>query len=153
PEASLQRLEQKFFQHTYVKDSESDRLERIEKMVFGETKTGSDQQRLDNLVQAIPAGESLPDADGSSTSSAPPATAETPTASPSTAPSRNTTTTTPTPRRTATKPTAPATPATPTVAPERHTAPAKVAAAPPPDSSKYPAVTAIENKVLGKAYE
>ena len=64
PDASLQRLEQKFFQHSYAKDSETDRIERIEKMVFGETRKGTDQQRLDSLVQAVPAESSdLPDQD------------------------------------------------------------------------------------------
>lgn len=51
---SLVKLENKFFQHDYGKDDMPSRLERLEKMVFGETKTGSDDQRLKNLLAAVP---------------------------------------------------------------------------------------------------
>jgi hypothetical protein len=50
----LARLETKFFQHTYPKESDSSRIERLEKMVFGEAKTGSDGDRLANLITAVP---------------------------------------------------------------------------------------------------
>ena len=80
--SDLERLEQKFFQHSYPKDEMPVRLERLEKMVFGETKTGSDSDRLAKLVTAIPApaaeesasgSDSSSTASGSSTASAPPA--------------------------------------------------------------------------------
>src|SRR5476649_819444 len=47
----LSKLETKFFEHTYATDSSNDRLARLEKMVFGETRTGSDAERLSNLMQ------------------------------------------------------------------------------------------------------
>ena len=53
-DASLTRLEMKFFQHDYGKDTVDSRLDRLEKMVFGEAKTGSEAQRLANLVSAVP---------------------------------------------------------------------------------------------------
>lgn len=51
---NLIKLENKFFQHDYAKDDMSARLERLEKMVFGETKTGSDDDRLKKLIAAVP---------------------------------------------------------------------------------------------------
>lgn len=145
---SLQRLEQKLFQHSYAKDSQTERIDRIEKMVFGETRKGTDQQRLDSLVQAVPAESSdLPDQDVAPKS---PTTAETP------APVKQQESAPPAaaPRKTAVKPSSqtapthapkPAAPATP--------ATDEAVAPPPPNSSKYPAVSAIENKVLKKTYE
>lgn len=58
---SLVKLETKFFQHDYGKDEMPSRLERLEKMVFGETKTGTDDQRLKNLVAAVPNLNSVDD--------------------------------------------------------------------------------------------
>uniref|UniRef100_UPI003B985175 hypothetical protein n=1 Tax=Klebsiella pneumoniae TaxID=573 RepID=UPI003B985175 len=52
-ESDLARLEIKFFQHSYPKDAEPARLDRLEKMVFGEVKTGADADRLSKLVEAI----------------------------------------------------------------------------------------------------
>lgn len=51
---SLVKLENKFFQHDYVKEDVASRLERLEKMVFGESKTGSPTERLQNLLSAVP---------------------------------------------------------------------------------------------------
>lgn len=78
-DSDLARLENKFFQHTYPKDSEPNRLERLEKMVFGEAKTGSDSDRLSKLVEAVPVGKDsstdtaqsggVPPSSGSSTAS------------------------------------------------------------------------------------
>lgn len=66
---SVPKLEQKFFEHTYPKDPLPQRLERIEKMVFGETKTGADGERLAKLLQAVPQLNSLPDSSSASSSS------------------------------------------------------------------------------------
>src|SRR5579875_362892 len=52
---TLGKLEDRFFEHEYQTDSISARLERLEKMVFGEARTGSNEQRLKELQQAIPA--------------------------------------------------------------------------------------------------
>src|ERR1700733_10922441 len=65
--ADLERMEQKFFQHSYPKEELSARLERLEKMVFGEAKTGSDADRLAKLVEAIPAASPGESAAGSDT--------------------------------------------------------------------------------------
>jgi hypothetical protein len=56
----LDSLEKRFFEHTYAKDSMDQRLERLEKMVFGEVRPGSDQERLANLQAAVPADTSTP---------------------------------------------------------------------------------------------
>jgi hypothetical protein len=148
PDASLQRLEQKFFQHSYAKDSETDRIERIEKMVFGETRKGSDQQRLDSLVQAVPEeSNDLPDQDAAPKSQP---TAEAPARQQAAPVRQEPTPPAAAPRRTAVKPSsqgAPTRTAKPAAAPTEASAP------PPPNSSKYPAVTAIENKILNKTYE
>lgn len=53
-DGNLLKLEEKFFQHTYPKESIDARLDRIEKMVFGEAKDGDDAARLSALVQAVP---------------------------------------------------------------------------------------------------
>src|SRR5271163_1373137 len=47
-DSNLSKLELKFFQHEYPKDTNQVRLERLEKMVYGETKTGSESERLAN---------------------------------------------------------------------------------------------------------
>lgn len=49
-------LETRFFDHTYPNESMDARLDRLERMVFGEQKTGSDQSRLTALLLAVPAG-------------------------------------------------------------------------------------------------
>jgi len=53
-DSNLLKLEEKFFQHTYPKETIDARLDRIEKMVFGEAKDGDDASRLSALVQAVP---------------------------------------------------------------------------------------------------
>jgi hypothetical protein len=50
----LGQLEVKFFKHTYPKDEEAVRLERLEKMIFGEARTGASEQRLKNLADTVP---------------------------------------------------------------------------------------------------
>jgi hypothetical protein len=124
--SDLERLEQKFFQHSYPKDEMPVRLERLEKMVFGETKTGSDPDRLANLVTAIPApaaDEAASSADSSSTASSGSAPS-TPVASKKKSSKTSGRYTDDDSADTADKPVA--------------------------SDEKYPAVTAIELKVLGK---
>jgi len=50
----LGQLETKFFKHTYPKDEEAVRLERLEKMIFGESRTGTSEDRLKNLAATVP---------------------------------------------------------------------------------------------------
>lgn len=51
---SLDSLENHFFEHTYKQDATDDRLTRLEKLVFGEARTGTDQARLQLLSNAVP---------------------------------------------------------------------------------------------------
>jgi hypothetical protein len=127
--ADLERMEQKFFQHSYPKDELSARLERLEKMVFGETKTGSDDARLAKLVEAIPASSPGENAGGSDTASS--GSADDVAAAPRKPPARA-------PKQQPTPP--PSNDDTDT------------ADRPAPGDEKYPAVTAIEQKVLGRDY-
>ncbi len=53
-EKDLTTLEQKFFEHTYSSDTVSARLERLEKLVFGETRSGSEEERLNKLMAVLP---------------------------------------------------------------------------------------------------
>jgi len=46
-------LETKFFEHEYKTDSEGDRLTRLEKLVFGEQRSGDDQKRLNDLLASV----------------------------------------------------------------------------------------------------
>ncbi|CAN5260078.1 hypothetical protein BH11CYA1_BH11CYA1_01890 [soil metagenome] len=50
----LDQLEVKFFKHTFPKDEEAVRLERLEKMIFGEARTGVSETRLKNLADTVP---------------------------------------------------------------------------------------------------
>lgn len=52
---SLSQLEIRFFANDRDDQSNDARLERLEKFIFGETKDGTEQQRLDALLKAIPA--------------------------------------------------------------------------------------------------
>ena len=53
-DVSIAKLEQKFFQHDFPKDEQTDRLSRIEQLMFGETKTGSIDERVKNLLTLVP---------------------------------------------------------------------------------------------------
>jgi len=61
-DSNLAKLEEKFFQHTYPKETIDERLDRIEKTVFGEAKDGDESTRLSALVQAVPNLNSVSDA-------------------------------------------------------------------------------------------
>lgn len=52
---SLSQLEIRFFANDHDDQANDARLERLEKFIFGETKDGTVQQRLDTLLKAIPA--------------------------------------------------------------------------------------------------
>ncbi|HEY9868267.1 MAG TPA: hypothetical protein V6D08_03810, partial [Candidatus Obscuribacterales bacterium] len=123
-EPSLSKLEVKFFQHDYPKETIDSRLERLEKMVFGEVRPGSNYERLQNLLAAVPnlspkvADEEVadePDIPGA----APAAGAGKPSGNRGNSPPRQETA-------------------------ERDYA--------PPQGSKYPAVTAIETRLFGRDY-
>lgn len=50
----LAQLEVKFFKHPYPKDDDTTRLERLEKMIFGEARSGNDMDRLKALADTVP---------------------------------------------------------------------------------------------------
>lgn len=72
PTDPIGQMEVKYFEHTYPNDTQEQRLDRLEKLVFGEVKTGSDDERVSSLLAAIPNLTAAPsqDAGGTSSSSA-----------------------------------------------------------------------------------
>ena len=56
---NIVKLEKRFFEHDYPKDTTEARIERLEKMVFGEAKTGPIQERLSSLMSVVPATDSV----------------------------------------------------------------------------------------------
>lgn len=50
----LNKLETKLFQHTFVKEEPDSRISRLEKLIFGESKKGTEQERISALVKAVP---------------------------------------------------------------------------------------------------
>ena len=53
-------LEVKFFRHDYPKDSIDSRLARLEQLVFGASRSGSQSERLARLVTAVPNLDATP---------------------------------------------------------------------------------------------
>jgi hypothetical protein len=123
---SLLKLEMKFFQHDYSKDDVAARLTRLEKMVFGETKSGDPATRLKNLVAAVPNLDASVEAPAANTA-----------ASGSRGGAGDRQMASPTPARTAS-----GNEDEDLVSRESQIT----------GSSQYPAVTAIEKKLLGKDY-
>ncbi len=52
--STINTLETHFFEHTYPSDNEEKRVERLEKLVFGESKSGDLQARLSSLSSSMP---------------------------------------------------------------------------------------------------
>ncbi|MBY0358981.1 MAG: hypothetical protein K2W82_13340 [Candidatus Obscuribacterales bacterium] len=50
---NLSKLEQKFFHHDYPKDDKTVRIERLEKLVYGEAKSGGNEERISSLLTLI----------------------------------------------------------------------------------------------------
>ncbi|MDZ4833594.1 MAG: hypothetical protein SGJ27_07415 [Candidatus Melainabacteria bacterium] len=59
PGNDYEKLESKFFMRTYPKDTSDARLDRLEKMVFGEAKEGADRERLDSLLKLVPSASNV----------------------------------------------------------------------------------------------
>ncbi|MBP7862493.1 hypothetical protein KA183_12495 [bacterium] len=53
-DSSIVTLENHFFEHNYPSDDNEKRVERLEKLVFGESKTGDIQARLQSLKASMP---------------------------------------------------------------------------------------------------
>lgn len=123
-EPGLSKLEVKFFQHDYPKETIESRLERLEKMVFGEVRPGSNYERLQNLLAAVP--NLSPKVDGEEPADEPDIPGDAPVAGAGTPPGS--------------KGNGP---------PRQETVERDYM---PPQGSKYPAVTAIETRLFGRDY-
>ncbi len=66
PTDPIGQMEVKYFEHTYPNDTQEQRLDRLEKLVFGEIKTGSDDERVSSLLAAIPNLSAAPTQDAGS---------------------------------------------------------------------------------------
>ncbi len=71
----LARLEDRFFHKTYANESLDERVERLEKMVFGEAKQGSASERLSSLGSLFPpaGGRKVPGPKATDAAGPPPA--------------------------------------------------------------------------------
>lgn len=129
---NLNKLEVKFFQHDFAKDADlNERLERLEKMVFGESRTGDADERLKNLLVAVPNLDAKPKSSGSGSSSSNQTASYDDDGDKSSA--------APPPKSTARRP---ANPDDDAVAREQNIQ----------GGSQYPAVTAIEKRLLGRDF-
>ena len=52
--SDLDKMELKFFHHTYPKEDQGERLDRLEKMFFGEAKEGPTNERFNKLKELVP---------------------------------------------------------------------------------------------------
>ena len=53
-DASLAQLENRYFEHPYNQDTESDRLSRLEGFIFGSAQQGTVAERLKHIIATIP---------------------------------------------------------------------------------------------------
>jgi hypothetical protein len=118
--ADLSNLEMRFFFHTYAKETDDQRLDRLDQLVFGHVRQGSQQDRITSLLLAVP--------------NAPSPTQQTATA--------------PVPTQNALEPEHPELATTPPPAPTSP-APASQPSG-QSSSEPYPTVTALEEQILGK---
>jgi hypothetical protein len=68
--ADLSTLETRFFEHTYPNDTVSQRLDRLDKLVFGRVRRGSDKARMTSLLMDVPNASSSVQPDASAGSQA-----------------------------------------------------------------------------------
>lgn len=134
-EDTIAQLEVKYFKHDYNKETLDARLDRLEKLVFGEAKEGAPSERLAALMSIV--SSTQPETTSALKSTSPPSQS---TASDSDNNQRNS------PRKTKQQ-------SRPETAQEQPREPVDNNNAPLEKVSKYPSVTAIENKLFGKAYE
>jgi hypothetical protein len=122
--SDISSLEMRFFCHTYANETDDQRLDRLDELVFGYVRQGSAQKRITSLLLAVPNVQSTSEQQTGAT----PATTTY-----SLEPER--------PQMAAVPP--------PSAAPQ----PAAIPAQPSEDqtsSEPYPAVTALEEQILGK---
>jgi hypothetical protein len=137
---SLAKLEVKFFKHTYPKDADETRLDRLEKMIFGETRSGADTERLKNLAATVPNLNDLP-------ASSEPATADAATTSEPDSKVSNRSSSR-SGRGSSTSPSSSSSSTASSSAADESMAADKVLAG----ESKYPAVTALEQHLFKRDY-
>jgi len=58
--AELAQLEQKYFARTYATDSDENRTQRLEKLVFGQPSTGPNKDRIEKMFAGLPPDTSSP---------------------------------------------------------------------------------------------
>ena len=121
--SSLTRLEDKYFQHDFSKEEPGERIERLEKLIYGEARTGSNEERLNMLLSLVP------NLNSKAEEATPPAAAAVP-------PPVDTRSSQP---RKTLKPDTPLPDST------RDTEPI-------PDDNSYPAVTAMEKKIFSRDF-
>ncbi len=56
--SNLSKLENKYFQHDFPKDEPGERIERLEKLIYGEARSGSNEDRLKTLMSLVPEPDS-----------------------------------------------------------------------------------------------
>jgi len=130
PDANLAQLEEKLFQHSYPKDTETQRIERVEKFVYGDTRKGSEDQRLNNLMQSLSSESGSAAEDGAGAQASAPSPQENRSSPPASAAKS---------QKTAKRP----------AVEEQPDRPAHENIS----GTKYPAVTAIEQKVFHESFE
>lgn len=137
-DTQIGQLESRLFEHRYDGESSGGRLARLEKMVFGESRDGTESQRLSALEAALadsqPVGQST--ADSAVATAAPAASQQTPdhsdeSASSGSAPDQNEKAS-----------------AESEAADYQNTGNDSVS-----DSNDYPRITALENQILGATYK
>jgi len=133
--SDLSTLENRFFFHTYANETDDQRLERLDQLVFGHVRQGSEQDRITQLLLAVP--------NAPSTGATQPAPNPAPNPAPVNAlePERP---------EMANAPLATAPPSTSQPAPQTAYQPASQSSDGQSSSEPYPTVTALEEQILGK---
>ncbi|CAN5223917.1 hypothetical protein BH10CYA1_BH10CYA1_07420 [soil metagenome] len=126
----LTMLEQKFFGHTYDSETDDDRAQRIEKLIYGTASDGTASARIKKLA-SVTYLDTRPEPVETPAAKAPPATVSTPPVTVSA------------PKKEAPRPTAPPQ----QVADDSYHEPAGK-----PGADTYPHVTSLEKEILGSTY-
>ncbi len=125
--SDISSLEMRFFFHTYANDTDDQRLDRLDQLVFGHVRQGSEQDRITSLLLAVP---NAPSTTVQQTAAAPPSI-------------------------NSLEPEHPELATSPPPSSPIASQPAAPQSAPQPTASRsssepYPTVTALEEQILGK---
>jgi hypothetical protein len=146
PNSELDQLEMSLYEHSYPNDSQEDRLKRLENMVFGETQKGSDEERLNKLLSITKDRDDAGAAE-KPTAAAPPTRSAPPASKP-----QYSSDTDYDGADNKTSGSAPMSNGFPTASGDADDSNHTVRQA-RTDLARYPRVTALEQKLLGRAYE